>query len=1022
MGHSGGLPTVNSAAVCTFSAATHSSDPETAALWHQRLGHMNFQALYHLVKDGHISGIGVPADSLRNCHSDRCEVCVMAKHRRAPAPPREARAESIMDVLHSDVCVYPEVGLDGSRYAVTLMDECSSYAGVATLSNKSGVAEALQAAILKWENMTQRPCKRLFTDRGGEYLGESFQMWCAGKGIIHEKSIPHVKYQNGKAERLNQTMNDHMRAMLLQYNLDKRLWPYALRYSIVLYNVGRHKSLHFTRFQAFLGKVPNVKNYRTFGCRVFARLNEHQRSKLDPKSELGIYLGPANDGAGHQVLRYRPDLKGPNKYSVQIFRDVVTYENLSEICHSRLAGDARWGGDIALPQPVAVEGEDDSDPSLQPLTPSSLQHLLSARADVPAPAALPAPSPPVLPLPAPAASDVRVVGPIAPSTASNPPSMPKPVVRLEPVYTAAGTLRSQVALFDSRLNQDLGAAAAPAWVAVPGGHAKRQKISNASRPVPFEHLCVPTPPSGRIVPMSEAKSYYSNHPMPNTLKQAMQSPFANYWLTAMLDEFESLQVNGTWELVPRTPDMVVIPCKWVFDLKYDAEGNVSRFKCRLVAGGHRQQEGIDYNETYAPVSRNATLRTFLSIAAWERWDVHQLDIKTAFLNGEIDTTVYMLQPPGFVEGTNQVCHLLKCLYGLKQAPRVWYYTLKNVLLKLGFNSVSADTSFWVRPGQAIVYLTTVVDDMLVASCQPSLTLHIVNSILSHFKGVHGGIAHHYSGFKLTWSKQRRSVWLTQTRHIDDMVAKFKPLVDSWKSRPYFPLPQGLLLTAKGVHGMPESPLLDVTKYPYRSVVGCLNYLAWSTRADIAYYVTQLSRWSNAPTVAHWEIAIRLLEYLDSTKHEGLRLGGSPVSAEAYVDSSHGTGTPDGWPVRGHVLVVKGGAVSWASKTIKLTTTSSTESEYRAMSECAKEALWLGQILTHFNVPSRPFLVKGDNKGAIHAVTNHAVTSHTKHIELHVQFIRERVESGELKFLHIPGVSNPADIFTKALGRVKFVAV
>ena len=171
-----------------------------------------------------------------------------------------------------------------------------------------------------------------------------------------------------------------------------------------------------------------------------------------------------------------------------------------------------------------------------------------------------------------------------------------------------------------------------------------------------------------------------------------------------------------------------------------------------------------------------------------------------------------------------------------------------------------------------------------------------------------------------------------------MVTKFKPLVQSWKARPFFAVPKGLLLTAKGIHGARESPLLDVTKYPYRSLVGCLNYIARASRPDIAYIVTQLARWSHAPTVAHWEIAIRVLEYLDSTKYEGIRLGGSPVNAQAYVDSSHGTGTADGWPVRGHVLFVKGGPVSWASKTIKLTTTSSTESEYRAMSECAKEAL------------------------------------------------------------------------------------
>ena len=224
------------------------------------------------------------------------------------------------------------------------------------------------------------------------------------------------------------------------------------------------------------------------------------------------------------------------------------------------------------------------------------------------------------------------------------------------------------------------------------------------------------------------------------------------------------------------------------------------------------------------------------------------------------------------------------------------------------------------------------------------------------------------------------------------------------------------MTTSGIRDAPASPLLDVIKFPFRSLVGSLNYVAWSCRPDIGYAVAQLSRWGNAPTVAHWKLAIQVLQYLDSTKGQGIRLGGSPMPVHAFVDSSHGTCTADGYPVRGHVLLVRGGPVLWASKTMKLTSTSSTESEYRAMSECAKEALWLGQLLTYFSVPHRPFLIKGDNQAALHAVNNHAVTAHTKHIELHVHSMRERVESGELVICHVPGTNNPADIFTKNLER------
>ena len=1041
-------------AVSSYSSASHSTDQETPELWHQRLGHMNYQSLYHLVKTGKLGGINLPASAFQKCHSDRCEVCVMAKHRRAAALSKVDRPQSPMDTIHSDVCCYSEVGLDGSRYAVTMYDDHTQYAGCATLTSKAAVDPALRAGISRWEAETGRKCRKLVTDRGGEYLGLDFYEWLSSKGIIHEKTVPKEKGQNGKAERLNQSMNDIARSLLLQYNLDKRLWPYAVLEAVRLYNLGMHKPLGMSKYEAFKGTTPDVKNCRIFGCRVFARIPDCQRSKMDPKSEIGIYLGPAKDGPGYLVLRYRPDLKRSLKYSVGVYRDVVTYELLTDACKTMPVSAARWGGDLALPAPLTEQqvqrylGEtpegieaDSLSTSMVPLTVSSLQQLLGEAVEVEQDQeedgdALAPPA--IVPLTdklldsdwVPQQADVPVVNPgqattppqqvrVVPSGSGSP--APNPLVggqpyRVQPVFFEDAEDIDMAAMFGVSVR---ATTTGKAFVVLQDVGTKKVKVRPS--PVPFEHVVVPPPRSGPVVPVTAAKDYYQNRPFPSTPKEAMNSPFAQQWLEAMQAEFDSLLVNQTWELVPQTGKMKVIPCRWVMVIKYDADGNVLKFKARLVAGGHRQTEGIDFDETYAPVSRGATQKTFLSEAAWQGWSVHQLDITTAFLNGEIDLVTYMKQPPGFAEGVNLVCKLQKCLYGLKQAPRVWYHTLKQALQKLGFQCVNADASFWVRPGEAMVYLTTVVDDMLIASPNEGLTLQLVDQILARFKGVKGGLAHLYNGYKLQWDRPNRSVYLTQQRHIQDAVAKFKPLAKKWVERPYFPLPKGLLMTADGVKGMPPSPLLDVLMYPYRSLVGVLNYIAWSTRPDIAYAVTQLSRWGNAPTVLHWKLALRVLEYLDATKDQGIRLGGSPVPVCAYVDSSHGTGTADGYPVRGHVLMVRGGPVLWASKTIKLTTTSTTESEYRAMSECAKEAIWLCQVLTLFGVPHRPFPIKGDNKGALDAVNNHAITAHTRHIELHVHFIRERVEAGQLVFSHVPGTDNPADIFTKALGSNLFQA-
>jgi transposase InsO family protein len=216
---------------CAYSDAMVASDPESAELWHQRLGHMTHQNLAYLVKHGLIHGVQLPADTFSHHKSSKnCSVCVMAKHARAPFMPRPQRASQPLEVLHSDVCVYPVPSIEGALYAVTLLDECTGYAHVSVLRHKHEVDEALRGTIMKWSTYLGRSCKKIFTDRGGEYIGASFKSWCLDKGITHEFSVPMTPQQNGKAERLNRSLNEVVRSMLLHYGHPKELWSHALLY------------------------------------------------------------------------------------------------------------------------------------------------------------------------------------------------------------------------------------------------------------------------------------------------------------------------------------------------------------------------------------------------------------------------------------------------------------------------------------------------------------------------------------------------------------------------------------------------------------------------------------------------------------------------------------------------------------------------------------------------------------------------------------------------------------------------
>jgi hypothetical protein len=299
--------------------------------------------------------------------------------------------------------------------------------------------------------------------------------------------------------------------------------------------------------------------------------------------------------------------------------------------------------------------------------------------------------------------------------------------------------------------------------------------------------------------------------------------------------------------------------------------------------------------------------------------------------------------------------------------------------------------------------------------------------------------------KITWLDNEHAVILSQPKHIQKIIDTFCLIADLVKER-MMHVDVGIRLCKTGIAGQDPSELLDTTIYKYRELIGGLSYVACGSRPDIAFIVNQLARYSNAPTVAHWNLAIQVLQYLKHTKHWGICLGqGSsfgqvhihcePVrdpkvkvgdkrkapepDVIAYCDASHGTGTDDKRSVSGVILKVFGGPVIWSSKVQQVTSLSTCESEYRAMSVASREALWLAKIVKLFKIDHLPFTIRGDNKGAIAAVTNFTHTKNTKHIEIHLDFMRDYYHKGIINFEHIDGKGNPADMLTKAVSRAQF---
>ena len=214
---------------------------------------------------------------------------------------------------------------------------------------------------------------------------------------------------------------------------------------------------------------------------------------------------------------------------------------------------------------------------------------------------------------------------------------------------------------------------------------------------------------------------------PASFKEAAQH---QVWFDAMVEEYNSIMVNDVWEVVPRPQDRSMVGSRWIYKIKYVADGSVEKYKARFVAKGYAQKEGIDYEETFAPVAKYTSIRTVISLAAQMGWEIHQMDVKTAFLNEVIEVEVYIEQPEGFEthEKKSHVCRLTKALNGLKQAPRAWYGRIDGYLQKMGFVKSDADLNLYylVVENEPLI-LVLYVDDLfltgssrLIRDCKKNL--------------------------------------------------------------------------------------------------------------------------------------------------------------------------------------------------------------------------------------------------------------------------------------------------------------
>ena len=496
---------------------------------------------------------------------------------------------------------------------------------------------------------------------------------------------------------------------------------------------------------------------------------------------------------------------------------------------------------------------------------------------------------------------------------------------------------------------------------------------------------------------------------PRTFQEAMASSETAFWKEAVNSEIESILSNHTWELVDLPPGNIPLSSKWIFKRKLKDDGTIDKYKARLVVKGYKQREGLDYFDTYSPVSRITSIRVLVALATVYGLQIHQMDVKTAFLNGDLEEEIYMEQPEGFITRGNEekVCRLVKSLYGLKQAPKQWHAKFDNVMLSNGFKINECDKCVYIKNTlnhEVIVCLY--VDDMLIIS-KDIVDINATKKMLAkRFDMKDLGVADFILGVKIY--KTQHGLALSQSHYISKVLGHFEYL--NFKE---VKTPIDVNLALAKNKGPSESQV------DYARVLGCLMYIMNCTRPDIACVVSKLSRFTSNPNYTHWMAMRRVLGYLKHTQDYALHYKTYLAVLEGYSDANWITGSNETKSTSGYVFTIGGGAVSWKSSKQTCIARSTMESEFIALDKAGEEAEWLRNFLEDIPFWPKPMAsvcIHCDNQAAIGRAGSVMYNGKSRHIRRRHNTVRQLISSGVISVDYVKSKDNITDPLTKGLPR------